>query len=190
MCVCVLGLVCVIPEVLHSRRSVDLCGGVRLGDLNAHGSCRRDDRPCCRSFGPPGFVCRTSEGREKESELEGNSKNRRSLSYSAVEALTVIVVVQCLHPTIAGLNGEATSIALGGEELIPIGLAVGIAILQEEGRVAKDLAALAAREALRMEVLANGVQAVALRRRERRILEKKAREIGERIKSNSRDHLW
>lgn len=164
MCVCVLGLVCVIPEVLHSRRSVDLRGGVRLGDLNAHGSCRRDDLPCCRSFDPPGFVCRTSEGkRKRESELEGDSQSRGLLAYSAVEALTVIVVVQCLHPTIAGLNGEAASIALGGEELIPIGLAVGVAILQEKGRVAKDLAALAAREALRMEVLANGVQAVALR---------------------------
>lgn len=93
------------------------------------------------------------------------------MSYSAVEALTVIVMVECLHPSIASLDWEAASVALGGEELIPIGLAVGVAILKEEGRVAKDLAALAAREALRMEVFADGVQAVALRRnreRERR----------------------
>lgn len=51
------------------------------------------------------------------------------MSYSAVEALTVIVVVECLHPSIASLDWEAASIALGGEQLIPIGLAVGVAIL-------------------------------------------------------------
>lgn len=75
----------------------------------------------------------------------------------------MIVVVEGLHPSIASFHGEAAGEALGGEELVPVGLAVGIAILQEEGRVAKDLAALAAGEALRMEVLANGIQAITLK---------------------------
>lgn len=48
---------------------------------------------------------------------------------SAIEALAMIVMVKCLHPSISGLNGEATSVALCGKEFIPIGLAVCIAIL-------------------------------------------------------------
>lgn len=74
----------------------------------------------------------------------------------------MVVVIQGLHPSVASFHGEATSEAFGGEQLVPIGLAVGLAILQEERRVAEDLAALAAGEALRVEVLANGIQTIAL----------------------------
>jgi len=74
----------------------------------------------------------------------------------------MVVVVQGLHPSVASFHGEAAGEALGGEQLVPVGLAVRVAILQEEGPVAKDLAALAAGEALRMEVLANGIQTVTL----------------------------
>lgn len=80
----------------------------------------------------------------------------------AVEALAMVVVVQGLHPSVASFHGEAAGEALGGEQLVPIGLAVRVSILQEEGPVAKDLAALAAGEALRMEVFANGIQTVTL----------------------------
>lgn len=41
-------------------------------------------------------------------------------TYRAVEALAVVVVVEGLHPAVAGLDGEATREALGGEQLVPI----------------------------------------------------------------------
>lgn len=84
------------------------------------------------------------------------------LAAGAVEALTVVVVVQRLHPLIAGLDGEATREALGREQLVPVGLAVGIALLQEERTVAEQLTAVGALEALRVELLTDGVEAVAL----------------------------
>lgn len=84
------------------------------------------------------------------------------LAAGAVEALTVVVVVQRLHPLIAGLDGEATREALGREQLVPVGLAVGIALLQEERAVAEQLTAVGALEALWVELLTDGVEAVAL----------------------------
>lgn len=80
----------------------------------------------------------------------------------AVEALAVVVVVQGLHPLVTGFDGESAGEALGGEQIIPVLLAVGIALLQEERAVAKLLATVRALEALRMELLADGIQAIAL----------------------------
>lgn len=80
----------------------------------------------------------------------------------AVEALAVVVVVQGLHPLVTGFDGESAGEALGGEQIIPVLLAVGIALLQEERTVAKLLATVRALEALRMELLADGIQAIAL----------------------------
>lgn len=80
----------------------------------------------------------------------------------AVEALTVVVVVQRLHPLVAGLDGESAGEALGREQLVPVGLAVRVTLLQEERAVAELLAAVGALEALRVELLADGVEAVAL----------------------------
>lgn len=84
------------------------------------------------------------------------------LAAGAVEALTVVVVVQGLHPLVAGFDGESAGEALGREQFVPVGFAVGIALLQEERAVAEQLAAVRALEALRMELLADGVQAVTL----------------------------
>lgn len=86
-------------------------------------------------------------------------------TYRAVEALTVIVVRQRLHPAVARLHREAARKALGGEQLVPVRLAVRLALLEEERTVAEQLAAVRAREALRMEVLADGVQTVALQQK-------------------------
>lgn len=80
----------------------------------------------------------------------------------AVEALTVVVVVHRLHPLVAGLHRESAREALGREQLVPVGLAVGVALLEEERAVAEQLAAVRALEALRVELLANGVQTIAL----------------------------
>lgn len=84
------------------------------------------------------------------------------LAAGAVEALTVVVVVQGLHPLVAGFDGESAGEALGREQFVPVGFAVGIALLQEERAVAEQLAAVRTLEALRMELLADGVQAVTL----------------------------
>lgn len=84
------------------------------------------------------------------------------LAAGAVEALTVVVIVQRFHPFVTGLDGESAGEALGREQLIPVGLAVGITLLQEERAVAELLAAVGALETLRVELLADGVEAIAL----------------------------
>lgn len=84
------------------------------------------------------------------------------LAVSAIEALAMIVMIQSLNPSIAGFNGETASETFRSEKLIPIGLTVSIAILKEERSISELLAAMAASEAFRMEVLADGIQAIAL----------------------------
>ena len=42
------------------------------------------------------------------------------LTYGAVKALTVVVVVEGLHPPVTCLDGEPAGDALGREQLIPI----------------------------------------------------------------------
>uniref|UniRef100_A0A2M4D1M8 Putative secreted protein n=1 Tax=Anopheles darlingi TaxID=43151 RepID=A0A2M4D1M8_ANODA len=80
----------------------------------------------------------------------------------AVEALAVVVVVQRLDPFVTGFDREAAGEALGREQIVPVLLAVRVALLEEERAVAELLAAVRALEALRMELLANGIQAIAL----------------------------
>lgn len=75
----------------------------------------------------------------------------------------MIVVVQGLNPSVASFNGETASIALGGEQFIPIGFTVGNTILQEEWSIAEQFAAVTASKAFRMEVFANGIQAITLK---------------------------
>ena len=43
-----------------------------------------------------------------------------SLTYGALEALRVEVLVEGLHPAVPGLDGEAAADTFGGEELIPV----------------------------------------------------------------------
>lgn len=78
----------------------------------------------------------------------------------AVEALAVVVVVEGLHPSVAGLDREAAGDALGREQLVPILLAIGQPVLEVEGRVGEDLAAVGAHEALRVERAVHCLQAV------------------------------
>lgn len=42
------------------------------------------------------------------------------MTYSAVETLTVVIVVEGLNPAVTRLDGEATREALGREQLVPI----------------------------------------------------------------------
>lgn len=78
----------------------------------------------------------------------------------AVEALAVVVVVEGLHPSVAGLDREAAGDALGREQLVPILFAVRQPVLEVEGRVGEDLAAVGAHEALGVERAVHRLQAV------------------------------
>jgi len=78
----------------------------------------------------------------------------------AVEALAVVVVVEGLHPSVAGLDREAAGDALGREQLVPILFAVWEPVLEVKGRVGEDLAAVGAHEALGVEGAAHRLQAV------------------------------
>jgi len=82
------------------------------------------------------------------------------LAQRAVEALAVVVVVEGLDPPVAGLDGKAARDALGREQLVPILFAVGQPVLEVEGRVGEDLAAVGAHEALGVERPAHRLQAV------------------------------
>lgn len=83
-------------------------------------------------------------------------------AHRAIEALTVIVVVQSFNPSVTSFDWEATSEAFGCEELIPIGLAVRFTFFQEEWTVAEKFATIGASEAFGMVVLSNSIQAVTL----------------------------
>lgn len=84
------------------------------------------------------------------------------LAAGAVEALTVVVVVQGLHPLVASFYGESAGETLGGEQFIPVVLAVGVTFLQEERAVSEQLTAVRALETFRMELLTDGVQTITL----------------------------
>lgn len=81
-------------------------------------------------------------------------------AHGAVEALAVVVVVQRFNPAISCFNREATSVAFGCEQFIPISFAIRTAVFQEERRITEQLSAVRAVEALRVEVLSNCFQAV------------------------------
>jgi len=55
----------------------------------------------------------------------------------ALEALRMEVFIERLHPAVPGLDWEATTSALGGEQFFPVVLAIWHPVLEEEGRVAK-----------------------------------------------------
>lgn len=54
------------------------------------------------------------------------------LANRALEALRVVVVVERLNPAVSSFNREAAADTLGGEQLVPVFLAVGHAILKVE----------------------------------------------------------
>ena len=70
-----------------------------------------------------GFAKRTSAFCKEALTLE------IALANGALETIRVIVLIQRLYPSVASRDGESTSNALGGEEIIPVFLAVGKAIL-------------------------------------------------------------
>ena len=47
-------------------------------------------------------------------------KSVLELTYGAVKALTVVVVVEGLYPPVSGLDGKPTRNTLGREQLVPI----------------------------------------------------------------------
>jgi len=77
-----------------------------------------------------------------------------------IEALGVVVVVEGLHPSIPGLDGESTRDALSGEQFVPVFFAVREAVFQIEGTIGEDLIAVGAGKALRVEGGGHRLQAV------------------------------
>lgn len=77
-----------------------------------------------------------------------------------LEAIGVVVLVQRFHPPVTGGNGKSAADALGGEEIIPVLLAVGKAILQVERAVSKWFLAVRTRKTNWMPLLVEGVQTV------------------------------
>jgi len=82
------------------------------------------------------------------------------LAKRAVEALGVIIVVESLDPPVSSFDWESARDALRCEQLVPIFFTVGQSVLQIERTVGKDLVAVGARKALRMEVCGHSLQAV------------------------------
>jgi hypothetical protein len=74
----------------------------------------------------------------------------------------MVIVVQCLNPSIASFNGEAASEAFRCEQLVPVSFTIGFALLQEERIVAEQLCTVCALETIWMKFPANGVQAISL----------------------------
>lgn len=72
----------------------------------------------------------------------------------------MIVIVESLHPSVSRLYGESTGHTLGGEQLIPVFFTVGQPVLQVEGRIGEQFAAVSTRKALRVEGLPHGLQTV------------------------------
>ena len=83
-----------------------------------------------------------------------------ALAHGALEAVGVVILVQRLHPSVASGNGESTANALGSEEIIPVLLAIGKAILQVKGTVSKRFLAVGTREAIWVPLLVQRIQAV------------------------------
>lgn len=77
-----------------------------------------------------------------------------------LEAIGVVVLVQRFHPPVTGGNGESAADALGGEEIIPVLLAVGKAILQVERTVSKWFLAVRAVKTSRVPLFIQGIQTV------------------------------
>lgn len=67
------------------------------------------------------------------------------------------VLIECLHPAIAGLDGELAPEALGLEHLLPVFGAVDFAILNVEAASANRLVTLHTEEAVHVEGVFNGV---------------------------------
>lgn len=78
-------------------------------------------------------------------------------TYRTIEALAMVVVWESLYPSVSSLHWEATCKTLCREQFIPIGLAIGLAIFQEEWTISKQFSTICASEALRMEVFSDGI---------------------------------
>lgn len=84
------------------------------------------------------------------------------MTYSAIEALTVIIVIQRFDPSVTCFNWESASETFGCKKFIPIRFTVCIAIFQEERGVSKEFTAVTTCEAFWMELLTDGIQTITL----------------------------
>ena len=71
---------------------------------------------------------------------------QRSIAQRTPEAGGVVVVVDCLHPTIAGCDWEITGHTLRSEQFVPISFTIWQAIFQIERCVREYLFTVGAHE--------------------------------------------
>jgi len=78
----------------------------------------------------------------------------------AVKALTVVVVVEGLHPSVSSLDGKPARNTLGREQLVPIFFTIWKTVLKVKWRIGEDFATVSANETLRMEGLTHRLQTI------------------------------
>jgi hypothetical protein len=79
------------------------------------------------------------------------------LTSRTIEAFRMPVIVKSFDPSVAGFNGELTTIALSLEHCCPVFLTVDFALFQVEGAAATCLVTVDTLEALRMEGVLQGI---------------------------------
>jgi len=83
-----------------------------------------------------------------------------NLTSRAVKALRVPVLVECLHPAIAGFDRKLTSSALSLEHDLPILFTIHFAVFDVEASTTDRLVTLWAQEATRAERVVQGIHAL------------------------------
>jgi len=82
------------------------------------------------------------------------------LAKSAVKALTVIVVVEGLDPSVSGFNGKSARNTLCREQLVPVFFTVWKPVLKVEWWIGKYFATISTNKTLRVECLSHRLQTV------------------------------
>jgi len=82
------------------------------------------------------------------------------LAKSAVKALTVIVVVEGLDPSVSGFNGKSARNTLCREQLVPVFFTVWKPVLKVEWWIGKYFATISTNKTLRVECLPHRLQTV------------------------------
>jgi len=80
----------------------------------------------------------------------------------AIEALTVIIIIQSFDPLVPRLNCKTAAEAAHGEHFVPIRAAIGQPVLNEESVSVEDLRTPGALEALDMPLFPHGLETLKL----------------------------
>jgi len=78
----------------------------------------------------------------------------------ACETIRMVCVTKCLHPPIAGLDGELAVEAFRCEKSVPVSFTVWQAVLQEKRRIPEWSPAMSAGETVRMPLFGYCIQTI------------------------------